>query len=106
MTRLRDALAAERRPLPWIWIEKDCVFDGPIGRVSLSDPFDGRSQLFVKLFMMGPGATQRCVGCSLLCSAINLARSSPLLLRRARRGSGQTPSLKDRAAPVFMRFTA
>jgi predicted dithiol-disulfide oxidoreductase (DUF899 family) len=48
MTRLRDALATERRRLPWVRIDKDYVFDGPSGWVSLSDLFDGRSQFFIK----------------------------------------------------------
>lgn len=65
MTRVQDALAAERRNLPWVRVEKDYVFDGPAGQVTLSDLFDGRSQLFIKHFMMGPGAQHQCVGCSL-----------------------------------------
>lgn len=65
LTHRRDALAAERRELPWMKIEKEYVFDGPDGQVSLSDLFDGRSQLFVKHFMMGPGVEHQCVGCSL-----------------------------------------
>jgi predicted dithiol-disulfide oxidoreductase (DUF899 family) len=65
MTRLRDALAAERRSLPWVRIEKEYVFDGPFGAVTLVDLFNGRSQLFIKHFMMGPAAAHQCVGCSL-----------------------------------------
>lgn len=65
LTRLKDALAAERRELPWVEVEKDYVFDGPSGEVTLSNLFDGRSQLFIKHFMMGPGAQHQCVGCSL-----------------------------------------
>jgi predicted dithiol-disulfide oxidoreductase (DUF899 family) len=65
LTRLKDTLAAERRALPWMKIEKEYVFDGPDGEVSLADLFDGRSQLFIKHFMMGPGVTHQCVGCSL-----------------------------------------
>jgi len=64
LTRLRDQLAQERRALPWVKIEKHNVFDGPEGEVTLGELFDGRSQLFVKHFMMGPGATTQCVGCS------------------------------------------
>ena len=56
LTRLRDRLAAERRALPWVKIEKTYVFDGPEGKVTLAELFDGRSQLFIKHFMMGPGA--------------------------------------------------
>jgi predicted dithiol-disulfide oxidoreductase (DUF899 family) len=55
ITRLRDALVAERRSLPWVRIEKEYVFDGPVGRVTLSDLFEGRSQLFIKHFIDGPG---------------------------------------------------
>jgi predicted dithiol-disulfide oxidoreductase (DUF899 family) len=65
LTRARDRLAAERRALPWVRIEKEYVFDAPSGRVSLADLFAGRSQLFVKHFMMGPGQAGQCVGCSL-----------------------------------------
>jgi len=64
-TRMRDELNAERLALPWVKVEKEYIFDGPRGKVSLSDLFDGRSQLFIKHFMMGPGATTQCVGCSL-----------------------------------------
>lgn len=65
LTRLRDQLSAERRQLPWVKIDKQYVFDGPEGELTLDDLFDGRSQLFIKHFMMGPGQTTQCVGCSL-----------------------------------------
>jgi predicted dithiol-disulfide oxidoreductase (DUF899 family) len=65
LTRLRDRLAAERRALPWVRVEKEYVFDTPHGTVTLADLFDGRSQLFVKHFMLGPGQVTQCVGCSL-----------------------------------------
>jgi predicted dithiol-disulfide oxidoreductase (DUF899 family) len=45
-------------------VEKQYVFDGPNGAISLADLFAGRSQLFVKHFMLGPGQTGQCVGCS------------------------------------------
>jgi predicted dithiol-disulfide oxidoreductase (DUF899 family) len=64
LTRLRDRLAEERRALPWVKIDKPYVFDGPAGPVTLADLFDGRSQLFIKHFMMGPNAVTQCVGCS------------------------------------------
>jgi predicted dithiol-disulfide oxidoreductase (DUF899 family) len=64
LTRLRDRLSAERRALPWVRVEKEYVFDGPSGKVTLADLFDGRSQLFVKHFMLGPGQPGQCVGCS------------------------------------------
>jgi predicted dithiol-disulfide oxidoreductase (DUF899 family) len=64
-TRLRDQQSAEQRALPWVRVEKDYVFDGPSGKVTLAQLFDDRSQLFIKHFMMGPGQTEQCVGCSL-----------------------------------------
>ena len=65
LTRQRDALAAERRELPWTKVGKPYTFDAPEGKVTLAELFNGRSQLFIKHFMMGPGATHQCVGCSL-----------------------------------------
>jgi predicted dithiol-disulfide oxidoreductase (DUF899 family) len=64
LTRLRDQLAAKRRALPWVKIEKPYAFDGPDGRETLSDLFGGRSQLIIKHFMLGPGWSEGCVGCS------------------------------------------
>jgi predicted dithiol-disulfide oxidoreductase (DUF899 family) len=64
LTRLRDAIAAQRRALPWVAIEKEYVFDAPEGPVTLSDLFDGRSQLIVKHYMMAPGQENPCVGCA------------------------------------------
>lgn len=64
LTRQRDRLGQEQRALPWVRIEKSYVFDGPDGQVTLAELFDGRSQLFIKHFMMGPGAQAQCVGCS------------------------------------------
>ncbi|MGH7289544.1 MAG: DUF899 family protein, partial [Myxococcota bacterium] len=54
-TRARDALAAERRRLPMVRIDKEYVFEGPAGRASLLDLFDGRRQLIVYHFMFAPG---------------------------------------------------
>jgi predicted dithiol-disulfide oxidoreductase (DUF899 family) len=65
LTRHRDLVAAERLRLPWVRVEKDYVFAGPDGKRTLSDLFDGRSQLYIKHFMMAPGAQHQCVGCSL-----------------------------------------
>jgi predicted dithiol-disulfide oxidoreductase (DUF899 family) len=64
LMRLRDAISAQRRALPWVRIEKEYVFDAPEGRVRLSDLFDGRSQLIVKHYMMAPGQKNPCVGCA------------------------------------------
>ena len=64
LTRARDRLSAERRELPWVKVEKEYVFDTPQGRKTLSDLFEGRSQLIVQHFMFGPDWEQGCVGCS------------------------------------------
>ena len=69
-TRLRDQLNAERRALPWVKVEKPYVFDGPHGKETLADLFDGRSQLIVKHFMFGPDWQEGCVGCSFECDHV------------------------------------
>ncbi len=55
-TRERDRIAAERLALPWVRLDKDYVFAGPQGQLTLADLFRGRSQLYIKHFMMAPGA--------------------------------------------------
>ena len=64
LLKAHDALAAKRRALPWVKVEKRYEFEGPDGRETLSDLFDGRSQLIVKHFMLGPDWEEGCVGCS------------------------------------------
>ena len=64
ITRLRDQLARERRALPWVRIEKDYTFDTPEGRRALADLFEGRRQLLVQHFMLGPGWAEGCPSCS------------------------------------------
>ena len=70
-TRLRDRLSAERRELPWVRVEKDYVFDGPDGKETLSDLFEGRSQLMVYHFMFGPEWEQGCPSCSFVSDHID-----------------------------------
>jgi predicted dithiol-disulfide oxidoreductase (DUF899 family) len=65
LTHLRDEITRHRLELPWVKVEKEYLFDALEGKVTLAELFDGRSQLFVKHFMMGPGAAHQCVGCSL-----------------------------------------
>jgi predicted dithiol-disulfide oxidoreductase (DUF899 family) len=64
LTRLADKLAKERRALPWEAIAKEYVFDGPNGRETLAQLFDGRSQLVVYHFMFGPDWDAGCPHCS------------------------------------------
>lgn len=65
-SRQRDALSAARRELPWVKVEKAYVFEGPNGRDTLEDLFDGRSQLIVYHFMFGAGWEEGCPSCSFL----------------------------------------
>ena len=55
LTRARDALAAERRRMPRMAVEKDYRFEGPHGPASLLDLFEGRRQLIVYRFFFDPG---------------------------------------------------
>src|SRR5438067_1975741 len=64
-THARDALAAERRRLPRVHVEKDYVFDGPAGKARLLDLFEGRRQLLLYHFMFGPNQDAGCDGCSM-----------------------------------------
>jgi predicted dithiol-disulfide oxidoreductase (DUF899 family) len=63
-TRLRDQLTEQRRALPWERVVKECVFDGPEGKQTLAELFDGRSQLVVYHFMFGPDDDVGCKSCS------------------------------------------
>jgi predicted dithiol-disulfide oxidoreductase (DUF899 family) len=65
-SRQRDALSAARRSLPWVKIDKEYVFEGPSGKETLADLFDGRSQLIVYHFMFGPAWEEGCKSCSYL----------------------------------------
>src|ERR687888_75888 len=64
-TRARDALAAERRRLPMVRIDKGYTFDGPDGKATLLDIFEARRQLLLYHFMFGPNQDAGCDGCSM-----------------------------------------
>ena len=66
LTRLRDEVSRHRRELPWVKVDKQYVFHGPDGRETLADLFEGRSQLIVYHFMLGPGWEEGCKSCSYL----------------------------------------
>jgi predicted dithiol-disulfide oxidoreductase (DUF899 family) len=71
LTHLQEQVAAERRALPWVRVDKTYMFDTPQGRKTLADLFDGRSQLIVYQFMYGPEMKTGCVGCSFLSDHID-----------------------------------
>ncbi|MBV8173575.1 MAG: DUF899 domain-containing protein [Verrucomicrobia bacterium] len=71
-TRLRDQLSQQRRELPWVKVEKNYVFDGPRGKETLADLFEGRSQLVVYHFMFAPEeGEQPCRACSFWADSFN-----------------------------------
>jgi predicted dithiol-disulfide oxidoreductase (DUF899 family) len=65
-TRQRDALTRSRQQMPWVKIEKKYVFDSPRGKVALADLFEGRRQLIIQHFMLGPGWEEGCKSCSFM----------------------------------------
>jgi len=64
LSRERDELAKLRRQMPWVKVDKEYVFDAPDGKKTLSELFDGRSQLAVYHFMGATGPDDFCFGCS------------------------------------------
>lgn len=74
VTRARDALAAERRRMPRMAIEREYRFEGPDGRASLLDLFEGRHQLIVYRFFFEPGVSgwpeHGCRGCSFMADQV------------------------------------
>jgi predicted dithiol-disulfide oxidoreductase (DUF899 family) len=82
-TRARDALAAERRRMPWLAVDKVYEFEGPDGKASLLDLFEGRRQLIVYRAFLDPGVEgwpeHGCIGCSMV--ADNVAHPAHLNAR-------------------------
>jgi predicted dithiol-disulfide oxidoreductase (DUF899 family) len=74
VTRAKDALAAERRRMPWVAVDKDYTFDGPAGPASLAGLFEGRRQLIVYRAFLEPGVhgwpEHACIGCSLVADQV------------------------------------
>ena len=81
LTRARDAMAAQRRRMPWMAVEKDYRFEGPNGPASLTDLFQGRKQLIVYRAFYAPDVTtypegggaypqRACVGCSMVADQV------------------------------------
>jgi predicted dithiol-disulfide oxidoreductase (DUF899 family) len=84
-TRVRDELSRQRRELPWERVEKQYEFEGPAGKLALADLFDGRSQIAMYHFMLGPGWAEGCKSCSYLAdhfdgTAIHLANRDVTLV--------------------------
>jgi len=111
LTRARDALAAERRRMPWMAVEKDYRFEGPDGPASLLDLFAGRRQLIVYRAFYAPDVTtyppaggeypeRACVGCSLVADQVahpaHLNARDTTLVFVSRAPQAEIQGLKDR----------
>ena len=100
-TKLRDELSQRRRELPWERVEKEYVFDGPNGKVTLAELFGGKSQLIVYHFMFGPGWEAGCPSCSYLAdhfdgSLVHLANRDVTLAAISRAPMAQIDAFKKR----------
>jgi predicted dithiol-disulfide oxidoreductase (DUF899 family) len=100
-TRLRDELSRQRRELPWELVEKRYVFNGPKGKETLADLFDGRSQLIVYHFMFGPGWKEGCPSCSFLAdnidgAVVHLAQRNTTLVAISRATLPEIEAFKKR----------
>lgn len=106
LTRQRDALAEERRKLPWVKIEKKYEFDTASGKKSLGELFGGKSQLVIYHFMLGPDWEQGCPSCSLLGDhldglGIHLAQRDVRLMMVSRAPFGRIDEFKKRMGWKF-----
>jgi predicted dithiol-disulfide oxidoreductase (DUF899 family) len=100
-TRARDRLSVERRELPWVRVERPYAFETPDGTRTLADLFDGRSQLIVYHFMLGPGWEEGCPSCSLLAdhfdgAAVHLAQRDATLTAVSRAPFARIEAFKQR----------
>jgi predicted dithiol-disulfide oxidoreductase (DUF899 family) len=101
LTKARDQLSAERRALPWVKVEKTYLFDTPDGKKTLGDLFDGRSQLIVYHFMLGPDWGEGCPSCSYLAdhfdgAALHLPRRDVTLVTVSRAPLPEIEAYKKR----------
>ncbi len=101
LTRQRDRVAGERRALPWVKLEQDYLFDTPQGPRRLSELFQGRRQLLVQHFMLGPGWEQGCKHCSFMADhldsiAVHLAHRDIALLAVSRAPLAEIETFRQR----------
>lgn len=106
LTHLMDEVAAARRDLPWVRVDKSYTFEGPDGVESLSDLFGGRSQLMVYHFMFGPGWKEGCDGCSFIAdhmdgANLHLAHHDVTLLAVSRAPLAEFEGFKKRMGWKF-----
>jgi predicted dithiol-disulfide oxidoreductase (DUF899 family) len=105
-TRQRDELSRQRRALPWEKVEKRYEFDSSQGKLTLADLFNGRSQLIVYHFMLGPGWPEGCPSCSLIADhfdgpTIHLANRDTMLAAVSRAPLAEIQAFKKRMGWKF-----
>ena len=105
-TKARDELSRKRRDLPWVKVNKNYAFDTPQGKKTLADLFDGRSQLIVYHFMLGPGWEAGCPSCSYLAdhfdgANIHLAQRDVTFLAVSRAPLSEIEAFKKRMGWKF-----
>jgi predicted dithiol-disulfide oxidoreductase (DUF899 family) len=105
-TRQGDVLAAERRDLPWVRVDKDYAFEASTGKESLADLFEGRSQLLVQHFMFGPGWKEGCPSCSFMAdhvggALVHLAHRNVTFVAVSRAPLAQIEAFRKRMAWGF-----
>ena len=105
-TRQRDQLSSERRELPWMAIDVDYVFDTLQGQRSLGELFEGKHQLVVYHFMMGPEWTEGCPTCSFWADNFNgvephLAARDTSLVAVSRAPMAEVAKYRERMAWGF-----
>jgi predicted dithiol-disulfide oxidoreductase (DUF899 family) len=110
VTKAKDALAAERRRMPWLEVSKDYVFEGSKGKASLLDLFDGRRQLILYRAFFEPGVhgwpEHACPGCSLVADQvahpIHLNARDTTLVFASRGPQAEIARLKERMGWQFI----
>jgi len=110
-TRRRDELSRQRRELPWEKVEKTYEFEGPAGKLTLADLFDGRSQIAMYHFMFGPGWAEGCKSCSYLADhfdgmAIHLANRDVTLVVVSHAPYAEIEAFKKRMGWRFHWFSS
>ena len=111
LTHQRDALAAERRKLPWVRVEKQYVFDALGGKKTLAELFDGRSELIVYHLMFGPEWKEGCPSCSMAAdhfdgSILHLAQRDVTLMAVSRAPLPQIQAFQKRMGWRFQWFSS
>ncbi len=106
LTRRRDEIAQARRALPWVRMDKPYVFDTPTGPRTLAELFQGRHQLLVQHFMLGPGWEEGCKSCSFMADhldgiSIHLAHRDIALLAVSRAPIGEIERYRRRMGWKF-----